>query len=194
MALENLDPAVRIEEILDGQDIEPATRLEYFLKKAAEGGGGSGLPAFIPEEMGASLKLEAAESEEKEAKFISQSFSSGSMNLPLAPDGNLGVHSLVQILFYESGADPTTATPIEALNFVYDNIGELDKSAGTITYIDVARLSNCVWNYNSNTFRIAFKDISQTALSESDSYDVYIWYGEYSGVAAVWEMPVGAIK
>lgn len=40
-ALENLDPAVRIESILDGQDIEPATRLEYFLKKAAEGGGGS---------------------------------------------------------------------------------------------------------------------------------------------------------
>ena len=38
--LENLEPAVRIEEILDGQDIEPATRLEYFLKKAAEGGGG----------------------------------------------------------------------------------------------------------------------------------------------------------
>ena len=30
----------RIDKILDGQDIEPATRLEYFLKKAAEGGGG----------------------------------------------------------------------------------------------------------------------------------------------------------
>lgn len=41
-ALENLDSAVRIESILDGQDIEPATRLEYFLKKAAEGGGGGG--------------------------------------------------------------------------------------------------------------------------------------------------------
>lgn len=38
--LENLEPAVRLEAILDGQDIEPVTRLEYFLKKAAEGGGG----------------------------------------------------------------------------------------------------------------------------------------------------------
>ena len=37
--LENLEPAVRLEAILDGQDIAPATRLEYFLKKAAEGGG-----------------------------------------------------------------------------------------------------------------------------------------------------------
>lgn len=193
MALENLDPAVRIEEILDGQDIEPATRIEYFLKKAAEGGGGSGLPAFIPEEIGASLKLAAAESEEKEAKFISQSFSSGSMNLPLAPEGNLGVSSLVQILFYESGADPT-GTPIEALVFGFGSIGELDKSAGTITYIDGAGLSNCVWNYNSNTFQIAFNDISHTALSESDSYDVYIVYGEYSGVAAVWELPEGDVK
>jgi len=31
----DLDPAVRIEEILNGDDIEPANRLEYFLKKAA---------------------------------------------------------------------------------------------------------------------------------------------------------------
>lgn len=30
-----LDPAVRVEEILNGDDIEPANRLEYFLKKAA---------------------------------------------------------------------------------------------------------------------------------------------------------------
>lgn len=47
MALENLDPAVRIEEILDGQDIEPATRLEYFLKKASEGGGSGGSEIHI---------------------------------------------------------------------------------------------------------------------------------------------------
>lgn len=39
-ALENLDPAARLEAILDGQDIEPATRLEYFLKQAAAGGNG----------------------------------------------------------------------------------------------------------------------------------------------------------
>lgn len=35
MELEDLNPAVRVEEILDGADIEPATRLEYFMKKAA---------------------------------------------------------------------------------------------------------------------------------------------------------------
>lgn len=35
MALENLTPEVREEEILNGSDIDPATRLEYFLKKAA---------------------------------------------------------------------------------------------------------------------------------------------------------------
>lgn len=39
MALENLEPATRIESILDGEDIAPATRLEYFLKQAAAGGG-----------------------------------------------------------------------------------------------------------------------------------------------------------
>lgn len=36
----DLDPAVRIEEVLNGDDIVPANRLEYFLKKAASGGGG----------------------------------------------------------------------------------------------------------------------------------------------------------
>ena len=35
MALEDLNPAVRVEEILNAADIEPATRLEYFMKKAA---------------------------------------------------------------------------------------------------------------------------------------------------------------
>lgn len=40
MALENLEPATRIESILDGENIAPATRLEYFLKQAAAGGGG----------------------------------------------------------------------------------------------------------------------------------------------------------
>lgn len=35
MALEDLTPAVRVEAILDGADIDPATRLEYFLSKAA---------------------------------------------------------------------------------------------------------------------------------------------------------------
>ena len=39
----SLKPIKRLEMILDGQDIEPATRLEYFLKKAAEGGGSGGL-------------------------------------------------------------------------------------------------------------------------------------------------------
>lgn len=46
--LENLTPAVRVEEILDGADIEPATRLEYFLKKAAAGGGSGGGDSLPP--------------------------------------------------------------------------------------------------------------------------------------------------
>ena len=35
MALENLTPGVRTEMILNGDEITPATRLEYFLQKAA---------------------------------------------------------------------------------------------------------------------------------------------------------------
>lgn len=46
--LVNLEPATRIESILDGEDIAPATRLEYFLKQAANsGGGGSGQSVLV---------------------------------------------------------------------------------------------------------------------------------------------------
>lgn len=41
MALENLTPENRVERLLSGADLEPATRLEYFLKQAGSGGGGS---------------------------------------------------------------------------------------------------------------------------------------------------------
>ena len=49
MSLGNdLTPVVREESILNGGDITPATRLEYFLAKAAEGGGGGGGSVYSP--------------------------------------------------------------------------------------------------------------------------------------------------
>lgn len=39
MALENLEPENRVERLLSGADLEPANRLEYFLKQAGSGGG-----------------------------------------------------------------------------------------------------------------------------------------------------------
>lgn len=47
MALENLTPAVRVEAILNGEDIQPATRLEYFLQKAATSGGSETEPLIV---------------------------------------------------------------------------------------------------------------------------------------------------
>lgn len=44
----DLQPITRKEKILDGQDLTPVTRLEYFLKKAATGGGGAGLYIGTP--------------------------------------------------------------------------------------------------------------------------------------------------
>lgn len=41
MALENLTPENRVERLLSGADLDPATRLEYFLKQAGSGGSGS---------------------------------------------------------------------------------------------------------------------------------------------------------
>lgn len=69
MALTDLTPATRIEEILAGEEISPATRLEYFLQQAAQGGGGSApvvldltgvTPNIIAVDPGASGSLAAA--------------------------------------------------------------------------------------------------------------------------------------
>ena len=56
----DLRPITRKEKILDGQDLAPVTRFEYFLKKATtkgEGGGGGGLPAYSPSDIGKVLTL-----------------------------------------------------------------------------------------------------------------------------------------
>ena len=37
-----MEPITRSEKILNGEDLEPITRMEYFLKKAAQGGGDGG--------------------------------------------------------------------------------------------------------------------------------------------------------
>lgn len=38
-----IEPVTRKERILSGEDIEPVTRLEYFLKNSGGGGGGGGV-------------------------------------------------------------------------------------------------------------------------------------------------------
>lgn len=40
--ISDLTPVNRVESILDGENLTPVNRLEYFLAKAAEGGGGGG--------------------------------------------------------------------------------------------------------------------------------------------------------
>ena len=53
-----MEPLTRQEMILDGMDIEPITRLEYFLKKSAQGGGGgSSLPPYTSADKGKVLTV-----------------------------------------------------------------------------------------------------------------------------------------
>ena len=57
MALENLTPSNRMEAILDGQDIEPSNRKEYFMQKAVSAGGGSSLPSYSSADVGKVLTV-----------------------------------------------------------------------------------------------------------------------------------------
>ena len=56
MALENLEPVTRMESILNGDEISPVTREEYFWQKAATSGSG-GLPEYTAADVGKVLML-----------------------------------------------------------------------------------------------------------------------------------------
>ena len=61
MALENPTPVTRPESILNGDDITPVTRKEYFLQKAASEGGG--LPEYTSADKGKVLTVGEGEPE-----------------------------------------------------------------------------------------------------------------------------------
>jgi len=56
MALENLEPVTRMESILNGDNIEPVTREEYFWQQAATSGSG-GLPEYTDADVGKVLTV-----------------------------------------------------------------------------------------------------------------------------------------
>ena len=56
MALENLEPVTRMESILNGDNIEPVTREEYFWQQAATSGSG-GLPKYTAADVGKVLTV-----------------------------------------------------------------------------------------------------------------------------------------
>lgn len=57
MALENLTPSNRLEAILDGGDVTPSNRKEYFIQKAMSAGGGSDLPEYTAADKGKVLTI-----------------------------------------------------------------------------------------------------------------------------------------
>lgn len=63
MALENLTPSNRLEEILDGGDVTPSNRREYFIQKAMSAGGGSDIPAYTSADKGKVLTIGEVERE-----------------------------------------------------------------------------------------------------------------------------------
>lgn len=96
-----IDPVTRKERILSGEDIEPVTRLEYFLKNAVGGGGGSSLPSYTSADIGKVLTLgEDAEHHVQKTVVPEQSItleSGGPIN-----HATFGVDSGVDFDFFEN--------------------------------------------------------------------------------------------
>lgn len=65
-----ITPVTREEKILSGEDIQPRTRMEYFLKKASENGGESGLPEYTSADKGKFLGLGEADPVETEVVVV----------------------------------------------------------------------------------------------------------------------------
>lgn len=157
-------------------------------------GGGSGLPAYIPEEVSAVLTLQALKQADSITVKKSQPVRESGMSYAMSPAGSLGVDSLVAIGFFEKDADPDTAEPVLSLTFT-NAVGTLNKLLSTIYYTDDENmLSDCNWDYVSNTLFIKFRNINDSGLSLSGTYDVYIGYTEYQNIEPVWKLPKGGIS
>ena len=71
----NLKPLTRKEKILDGQNIKPINRDEYFIQKAVQsggGGGGSSLPPYTSADKGKVLTVGEAEGEPKNVTVVTE--------------------------------------------------------------------------------------------------------------------------
>lgn len=116
MALEDLTPAVRVEAILDGADIDPANRLEYFLKQAAN---------EVPKPATSDAYHKISVSASGEYELTPVLFARGS-----------GTDSIVAIDTETTGDDPCTATGLKAFSG-----GVISEAAGKASFAYGARTS-----------------------------------------------------
>jgi hypothetical protein len=117
MALENLTPSNRLEAILDGGDVTPSNRREYFIQKAMSAGGGSDLPEYTSADKGKVLTVEEG---------------SETVQTVIVPEQTVTV----------SGGRPASLTGADVSGFVVGNTGVL--TVNSVDYDVVARDDNGV--------------------------------------------------
>lgn len=125
MALSNLTPVTRPEAILDGSEITPVTRREYFMKKAATSGGSGEKAVFniLEDEHTGDLYF----ADEKTIEDIDAAYQAGNeivfkfgwtyasyCTLNTGEDDNI---ESAQIFFITADHDPQDATKIIDIDF-----------------------------------------------------------------------------
>lgn len=135
MALEDLTPAVRVESILNGDEITPANRLEYFLQKAA-----TELPKVAAADAGKVLAVNASGEWAVGQKIFYHIYDDGEGVSNLTPEQAYELFTTgVQIVAYGGYIDPDDTTTVSAGRKEYGQLfydaGVYKLSAGADTLV-----------------------------------------------------------
>ena len=135
----SIEPITREEKIIAGEDIQPITRLEYFLKEYSGGGGGGGLPSYTPADEEKALTIKKADPVPVETIIIPE-------QRVTVPRG--GTATLIDVIYpfpeFEEGQEATVTVTYEetaSWTLVYREID------GTIGFFDEGK-NNFLIYYN----------------------------------------------
>lgn len=162
MALENLTPSNRMEAILDGQDIEPSNRKEYFMQKAVSAGGSSLPPSYSSSDIGKVLTVGEGEGGTAEPKWENVG---GVVTITLPDELNTLLMSTLQSrapaaisaagMPVYNNAVGSAASDLNALNALYTEIVNANSEGRALRLNGGALVTQATGNVN-DTARINF--------------------------------------
>lgn len=150
----SIEPYNRAERILSGEDLVPTTRLEYFMKEAAQGGGGSSLPSVTADDNGDVLTVVSG-------SWAKAAPSGVGLHYTASAGFNSGVQTLLTTLITDIVSNNKTFSAANSSNILSaDDIAAINLMAETL---NVSR----VWSAVNQDMTVIRSNVAENAKSIS---------------------------